>query len=117
MVIEVENPSWDLTKIREAAQDGWLGLFVIEGLMIRVVRVGKRAACELFGPGDLIRPWDTDGEYDPLPIVVDWLVLKPTRLAVLDTAFALRIGRWPSITVGSSVASPNAPVTSRSCRQ
>lgn len=97
-VIEVEAPTWDLTKIREAADEGWLGLFLIEGLMIRVVSVGKRSACELFGPGDLIRPWDTDGEYDPLPITVEWVVLKPTRLAVLDTAFALRIARWPTIT-------------------
>lgn len=66
--------------------------------MIRRVTAGKRSACELFGPGDLIRPWDTDGEYEPLPISVDWNVLRPTRLALLDTAFALRIARWPSIT-------------------
>jgi CRP-like cAMP-binding protein len=97
-VIEMENPAEDLARVREAADDGWLGLFLIEGLMIRAVRVGKRSACELFGPGDLIRPWDTDGEYEPLPISVEWLVLRPTRLAVLDTAFALRVARWPSIT-------------------
>lgn len=66
--------------------------------MIRRVRVGRRAACELFGPSDLIRPWDTDGEYEPLPISVDWLVLKRSRLAVLDTGFALRVAPWPSIT-------------------
>jgi CRP/FNR family transcriptional regulator, cyclic AMP receptor protein len=97
-VIEVEAPTWDLTKVCEAADEGWLGLFLIEGLMIRVVSVGKRSACELFGPGDLIRPWDTDGEYDPLPISVKWLILKRTQLAVLDTAFTVRIARWPSIT-------------------
>jgi DNA-binding transcriptional ArsR family regulator len=45
----------------------------------------------------MFRPWDSDGEYDPLPISVDWLVLRPTRLAVLDTAFAVRVARWPSI--------------------
>jgi DNA-binding transcriptional ArsR family regulator len=61
------------------------------------VTVGKRGACELFGPGDLIRPWDPDAEYDPLPITVDWLVLKPARLAVLDTAFVLRVAHWPSV--------------------
>jgi len=97
-VTHVEPPRWDPTPIREAAKDGWLGLMLIDGLMLRRVTVGKRVACELFGPGDLIRPWDADGEYDPLPIAVDWVVLKPTRLAVLDTAFALRIARWPSIT-------------------
>ncbi len=97
-VIEVENSEWDPTRITEVGKEGWLGLFLIDGLLIRRVKVGNRAACELFGPGDLIRPWDTDGEYAPLPISVDWHVLKPTRLAVLDTAFALRIAQWPTIT-------------------
>lgn len=51
-------------------------------------------------PGDIVRPWDTDDEYDPLPICLDWLVVRPTRLAVLDTAFVLRAARWPQITAG-----------------
>jgi CRP/FNR family transcriptional regulator, cyclic AMP receptor protein len=97
-VLEVDaGAEWDLGPVRAAADDGWLGLFVLDGLMIRRVSVGKRHACELFGPGDLLRPWDTDGEYEPLPIAVDWHVLKPARLALLDAAFALRIARWPSI--------------------
>ena len=97
-VIELEPPSWDTAPLAARAQAGWLGLFVLDGLLLRRVVVGKRPACELFGPTDLIRPWDTDGEYDPLPISVDWLVLKRTRLAVLDTAFVLRVARWPTIT-------------------
>jgi hypothetical protein len=96
-VIELQPPSWDTSEIRERAEAGWLGLFVLDGLLIRRVNVGKRSACELFGPTDLFRPWDTDGEYAPLPISVDWLVLKNTRLAVLDTAFVLRVARWPKI--------------------
>ena len=97
-VIELEPPSWDTAPLGARAQAGWLGLFVLDGLLLRRVVVGKRPACELFGPTDLIRPWDTDGEDDPLPISIDWLVLKRTRLAVLDTAFVLRIARWPTIT-------------------
>jgi CRP/FNR family transcriptional regulator, cyclic AMP receptor protein len=97
-VLELEPPSWDTRAVVSRAEPGWLGLFVLDGLLIRRVEVGKRSACELFGPTDLIRPWDTDGEYDPLPISVNWLVLKRTRLAVLDTAFVLRIARWPTIT-------------------
>ncbi len=97
-VSQLEPPRWDPDPIRKAASNGWLGLMMIDGLMLRRVTVGKRVACELFGPGDVIRPWDADGEYDPLPISVDWLVLKATRLAILDTAFALRIARWPTIT-------------------
>jgi CRP/FNR family transcriptional regulator, cyclic AMP receptor protein len=96
-IVEIEPPNWDAQAVTRMAQEGWLGLFMIDGLMIRRVAVGKRAACELFGPSDLIRPWDTDGEYDPLPISVDWIVLKPASLAVLDTGFVLRVARWPSI--------------------
>ena len=96
-VMQVEASGWGANKIRAVGKEGWIGLFVVDGLMIRRVLVGRRAACELFGPGDLIRPWDSDGEYAPLPINVDWHVLKPIRLAVLDTAFAVRIARWPSI--------------------
>lgn len=96
-VIEIEPPDWDTTQIRERATEGWLGLLVMEGLILRRVQVGRRLACELFGPGDVIRPWDTDGEYEPLPIAVDWLVLRPVRMALLDTAFVLRVAPWPSI--------------------
>jgi CRP/FNR family cyclic AMP-dependent transcriptional regulator len=96
-VIELEPPSWNTSQICEEADEGWLGLYMLDGVLLRRVKVGKRAACELFGPGDLVRPWDSDGEYDPLPISVDWLVLKSARLAILDTAFALRIARWPTI--------------------
>lgn len=96
-VLELEPPTWNTAPIREEAEEGWLGLYVLDGVLLRRVTVGKRAACELFGPGDLIRPWDTDGEYDPLPISVDWLVLKSARLAILDTAFVLRVARWPTI--------------------
>jgi DNA-binding transcriptional ArsR family regulator len=96
-VLELETPIWDTREITQRAEPGWLGLFVLDGLLLRRVEVGKRSACELFGPTDLIRPWDTDGDYDPLPISGGWIVLKHTRLAVLDTAFVLRIARWPTI--------------------
>jgi CRP-like cAMP-binding protein len=96
-VIQVDGSSWNPEPVVGISEPGWLGLFQLDGLMVRRVQVGKRSACELFGPGDILRPWDADGEYDPLPIKLDWLVLRPSRLAVLDTAFALRIARWPSI--------------------
>lgn len=96
--IQLDGPTWNTEPVVRASEPGWPGLFQLDGLMMRRVRVGKRSACELFGPGDIVRPWDADGEYDPLPISLDWLVVRPTRLAVLDTAFALRVARWPQIT-------------------
>ncbi len=102
-VMSVEPPHWDTRELRVQAEPGWLGLFVIDGLLLRRVQIGRRSACELFGPGDLLRPWDTDGEYAPLSITVDWLVLRQTRMAILDTAFVLRTARWP--TIGSRIVS------------
>ena len=97
-VIRFDRRTWDPTGICAQADDDCIGLFVLEGLLVRRVTVGKRQACELFGPGDMFRPWDADGEYEPLTISLDWLVLVAGRLAVLDGPFALRIARWPSIT-------------------
>jgi hypothetical protein len=97
-VIDADSSPWDPSAVAHAAEEGWIGLLLLDGLMIRRVTVDKRSACEIFGPGDLIRPWDADGDYDPLTVAVAWMVLEPTRLAVLDTAFSLRVARWPSIT-------------------
>jgi CRP-like cAMP-binding protein len=97
-VLQLDPPTWNPAPIVRASEPGWLGLLQLDGLMLRRVQVGKRAACELFGPGDVIRPWDADGEYEPLPVSLEWIVLRPSRLALLDTAFALRVARWPSIT-------------------
>jgi CRP-like cAMP-binding protein len=96
-VVQLDGPTWNPEPIARASDPGWLGLCQLDGLMIRRVNVGKRSACELFGPGDIIRPWDADGEYDPLPISLEWIVVRPTRLAVLDSAFALRVARWPQV--------------------
>lgn len=96
-VLEVDGPRWDPSGLSIEGTDGWLGMFVIDGLLMRRVTVASRAACEIFGAGDIFRPWDEDGEYDPLVIEVDWLVLRPTRLAILDRSFAIRVARWPAI--------------------
>ena len=40
------------------------------------------------------------GNPEPVILCLDWLVARPTRLAVLDTAFVLRVARWPQITAG-----------------
>jgi CRP/FNR family transcriptional regulator, cyclic AMP receptor protein len=96
--VELAAEGWEVSRFARAADDGWLGLFVLDGLLIRKVTVGKRSACELLGPGDLFRPWDLDGSYEPLPVTGETLILRAARLAVLDREFTLRIGPWPEIT-------------------
>ena len=97
-VVEIDVGGWDPDPIVTGSQPEWQGLLMLEGLMVRRVCVGRRAACELFGPGDLFRPWDADGQYEPLPITLEWIVPRPTRLAVLDSTYALRMARWPAVT-------------------
>ncbi|MHB1568931.1 MAG: hypothetical protein ACYC0H_06975, partial [Solirubrobacteraceae bacterium] len=96
-VLDLEPPTWDPMPISRQAESGWLGLLVVEGVLIRRTHLGRRSACELFGPSDLIRPWDTEVEYGGLPLSSDWVVLRNTRVAILDTEFALRTSRWPTI--------------------
>ena len=52
------EPEHDTT---ERARGGY-GLLIVEGLLLRRVGVGGRYAAELLGPGDLLRPWQTEDE-------------------------------------------------------
>jgi DNA-binding transcriptional ArsR family regulator len=95
--VEARGRSWSPDEISRQAGPGWLGVFVVRGVLMRTVHVESRVACEIFGPGDLIRPWDADGEYAPLAIGLAWRVARTTQLALLDDDFARRVARWPTI--------------------
>jgi hypothetical protein len=78
--------------------DGWLGMLVLDGLLVRQLDVDGLRCCELLGPGDLLRPWDEDDDAATLDTGAVWRVLEPTRLALLDAGFARRVSRWPTLT-------------------
>jgi CRP/FNR family transcriptional regulator, cyclic AMP receptor protein len=73
------------------------GFLIIDGLLSRDVNVLDRACVELLGPGDVLRPWSWDAEGSHVHAEVGWSVLEPTRLAVLDHGFVLRIAPWPQL--------------------
>ena len=77
-----------------------IGLLVLEGLLVRRVGVDARFGAELLGEGDLLRPGLADAEAsdDTLSVDSGWHVLEATRVAVLDEAFAARLGRFPPLT-------------------
>jgi CRP/FNR family transcriptional regulator, cyclic AMP receptor protein len=75
---------------------GHLGLLVLDGFLVRHVRVIDRPPAELLGPGDLLHPWESD-HTEPFVAGSRWDVLEPARLAVLDRRFAAVIGRWPDL--------------------
>jgi CRP/FNR family transcriptional regulator, cyclic AMP receptor protein len=74
-----------------------LGLLIIEGLMAREVTVGDYTCAELLGPGDIIQPWLRIGQEQSVATEVDWDVVAPVTLAVLDRRFCARAAYWPEV--------------------
>jgi CRP/FNR family transcriptional regulator, cyclic AMP receptor protein len=76
-----------------------LGALVLEGLLARNVLLAGRSFTELLGPEDLLRPHDDETEQKSLHGRVTWIVMEPTRLAILDQEFARRTAPWlPAMT-------------------
>jgi CRP/FNR family cyclic AMP-dependent transcriptional regulator len=72
-----------------------LGLLVLEGVVTRDIVFAGRTTTELLGTGDVLRPWEDDVQFDPLPFGVQWHVHETTRVALLDARVALATARWP----------------------
>jgi CRP-like cAMP-binding protein len=74
------------------------GLVVLRGVLVRETEVAGTVAAELIGAGDVLLPARARGS-DLMPggESVDWRLLTPVRLAVLDDAFSERAARWPQV--------------------
>lgn len=87
------------------SEPGHLGFLVIDGLMTRSIALGdspEAVATELIGSGNLLRPGDqdeADPDEAPVPVTVEWTVLAPTELAVLDRRFMVTISEYPELRV------------------
>jgi CRP/FNR family transcriptional regulator, cyclic AMP receptor protein len=95
-VLRVRAGSWDAMHDAPLARGGF-GLLVLAGVLIRRVGVDGRFGAELLGPGDLLRPWQHDGEADVLPFEMTWRVVAPVRMAVLDLRWAARMAPFPEV--------------------
>jgi len=73
------------------------GLLILGGVIVRRSWLAGRTAPELLGQGDVLRPWQHDGEDGMLPCSVTWEVLESARIAILDARFAHAITPWPAI--------------------
>ena len=96
--VEIAPGPWSPDELgRQCA--GALGVLVLDGVLSRMLTLAGRTTGELLGTGDVLRPWEDD---DPMPRVdfaVQWSVLEPARLAVLDRRFVAGAVRWPSLIV------------------
>jgi CRP/FNR family cyclic AMP-dependent transcriptional regulator len=78
-----------------------LGMLVLDGLLVREVRVLGTRSAELLGAGDLLRPGDVDaGPGLPVPAEVGWTALSPLRVAALDEVFLSAACRYPAVLAG-----------------
>ena len=98
-----------LTRVRRLSTGAWdvagaeepdahhRGFLVVDGLITREVEVLGRRCVELIGAGDVIRPWSWDDEGSHVQAEVGWIVLEPSRLAVLDHHLVVRMTPWPQL--------------------
>jgi hypothetical protein len=96
-VMRVRRGGWTVPDALRERREQWLGLLVVDGLMIRTVRVSQLECCELIGPGDVIRPWSGDDDIAPLASGASWRVVEDAGVALLDDTFTQLACRWPAI--------------------
>jgi len=74
-----------------------IGLLLLQGLLVREATVDAHPSAELLGPGDVLRAWDDVDHEELLPRTIEWTALTPTRVAIIDNAFAVRAAQWPEV--------------------
>lgn len=96
-VIALEPGAWHPDEVWSRDEHPALGLLVLDGLMTRELSVAGRPSTELLGAGDLLRPWDYDGDIGMMQFPASWVVAARMRIAILDERFLLAASRWPAV--------------------
>jgi CRP-like cAMP-binding protein len=97
----IEGRRWEPDEEAAAARGG-IGLLVLEGVLVRRVGREGRFGAELLGPGDVLRPWQHDGEDATLPFETSFRVVERLQMAQLDLRFTARLAPYPEV-VGNLV--------------
>jgi CRP/FNR family cyclic AMP-dependent transcriptional regulator len=79
------------------ADPALVGLLLVDGVMAREVLLEDTVSTELLGPGDLVRPWGSEGEAHLLRHRTRWQVLAEAHLAVLGRGFGAALMRFPEV--------------------
>ena len=77
--------------------DGGIGLLVLDGVLLHRVGIDGRFGAELVGDGDVLQSLAGEAGNPTLPLEVQWLVLEPARVAVLDERFVRQMARFPEV--------------------
>jgi hypothetical protein len=93
--LEFETGPW------EPPAEPAVGLLILRGRIARNLCVDDVPAhgIEILGEGDLLRPWTFRGETASVPSRVEWQVMAPVEVAVLDANYLNAIARWPALAV------------------
>ena len=94
-VMDVPSGRWDANVDGDTAREGY-GLLVLDGVLVRRVGYDGRFGAELLAAGDLLRPWDFEGD-DTIGFETTWRVLTGSRLAVLDVHWTERMSRYTQV--------------------
>ena len=98
-VLTLAGHRWTPTDTEEGrGARGGIGLLMLDGLLVRRVGSDGRFGAELLGPGDVLRPWDRDGEDATLHFDPTFVVVEPAALARLDLSFGVRLAPYPEVT-------------------
>ena len=87
--------TWDVPG--EAAERLSLGYLIIEGLLAREVILAGTTCAELLGEGDVLQPMASGRDDTLVRYHVQWHVLRPVRVAVLDEDVWRTLARWPQV--------------------
>lgn len=98
VVLELPTGVW----VPPAPEPDAFGMLVLEGLLLRLVTLGKAVSLEPIGAGNVIRPGELSGQLALLPYSVSWEAIEPVRLAVLGREATTVIGHWPELAVAFS---------------
>jgi CRP/FNR family transcriptional regulator, cyclic AMP receptor protein len=93
--VDVAEGPWDPR--HDLGEDPVWGVLVLDGLVLHDVELADTRASELIGAGEAFDPREPAREEGVLPATIEWSVLEPTRLALLDRTFALSAARWPEV--------------------
>jgi hypothetical protein len=94
-VVDLPSGRWDARVDSDRARDGF-GLLVLAGVLVRRVGFDGRFGAELLSAGDLLRPWEYDGD-ESIGFETTWRVLASARLAVLDAVWTERMARYTRV--------------------
>jgi CRP/FNR family cyclic AMP-dependent transcriptional regulator len=92
-VLDISPGPWE----PDSAVPGLLAYIVVSGFLLRRVTIAETAACEVLGPGDLLRPHDDPTAFGLIPARAGLAAIGRVRVAVLDYTFLPVLARCPQL--------------------